>query len=241
ARAEQQLEFARARLDLGTATTSDELRAEIEVGNAELALVDARSALRRSTLELGRQIGSEEEVWPAEASLPSRAPDLPETEALVGRALQVSPSVLAAQATLRSRGADRLAAMTPYLPSVRVTGGYDWTAFQFPPREQSWSFRVIASYPLFNGFQREAALSRAGAQQRLAEAVALDATLGARVAVESAVQDIEAASRRAEISERSVTLAREDLRVQEERYQIGATTILELQASQVALADAEVT
>jgi len=130
--------------------------------------------------------------------------------------------------------------MTPYLPSVRVTGGYDWTAFQFPPREQSWSLRVIASFPLFNGFQREAALSRATAQQHVAEAQARDAVLGARVAVESAVQDIEAAVRRAEISERSVTLAREDLRVQEERYQIGATTILELQASQVALADAEV-
>ena len=35
-------------------------------------------------------------------------------------------------------------------------------------------------------------------------------------------------------------LAEEDLRVQEERYQLGVTTILDLQASQVALADAQV-
>jgi len=240
ARAEQQLDFARARLELGTATTSDELRAEIEVGNAELSVVDAQSSLRRSRLQLSRQIGSEDEVTPAAASLPSEAPELPETEQLVQRALRSAPSVLAAEATLRSRGADRLAALTPYLPTLRVNGGYDWTAFQFPPREQSWSLRVTASYPVFNGFQREAALSRARAQERLASVQARDATLGARVSVESAVQDIEAAARRSEISERSVVLAREDLRVQEERYQIGATTILELQASQVALAEAEV-
>jgi outer membrane protein len=42
------------------------------------------------------------------------------------------------------------------------------------------------------------------------------------------------------ISSRAVELAREDLRVQEERYQIGATTILELQSSQIALTDAEI-
>ena len=43
ARAQEQLKFAQVRLDLGTATTSDVLRAEIEVGNAELAVVDARA------------------------------------------------------------------------------------------------------------------------------------------------------------------------------------------------------
>jgi outer membrane protein TolC len=37
-----------------------------------------------------------------------------------------------------------------------------------------------------------------------------------------------------------VVLAREDLRVIEERYGLGVATILELQTSQVALSDAEV-
>src|SRR5690606_26688919 len=40
-RAEQQLAFAQTRLDGGTATRSDVLRAELEVGRAELALVEA--------------------------------------------------------------------------------------------------------------------------------------------------------------------------------------------------------
>jgi outer membrane protein len=239
-RAQEQLKFAQVRLDLGTATQSDVLRAEIEVGNAELAAVDARASLRTAELALGRQVGREGTVHPAPQSLPDQAPALPPTEELVQRALGGSPAVVAADATLQSRHMATLAAYTPYLPTVRLSGGYDWFAYDFPPHQQSWSLRLTASLPIFNGFQREAALQRAQAAQRTAEAQARDAELGARVSVESAVQAIEAASRRVEISDRTVQLAEEDLRVQEERYQLGVTTILDLQASQVALADAQV-
>src|SRR5690606_35226217 len=64
-RAHQQLEFAETRLELGTATRSDLLRAELEVGNAELAVIDAESALRSARLQLGRQVGIDGEVQPA--------------------------------------------------------------------------------------------------------------------------------------------------------------------------------
>jgi len=239
-RAQEQLKFAQVRLELGTATQSDILRAEIEMGNAELELVDAQANLRTSELALGRQVGMDAAVHPAPQSLPDRAPELPATEDLVRRALGGSPSVVAADATLKSRRMTTLAAYTPYLPTVRLSGGYDWFAYDFPPHQQSWSLRLTASLPLFNGFQREAALQRAQVAQRNAEAQVRDVELGARVSVESAVQAIVAASRRVEISDRTVQLAEEDLRVQEERYQLGVTTILDLQASQVALADAQV-
>jgi outer membrane protein len=238
--AERRQQFAQGRLDLGTTTQSDVLRAEIEVGNAELAAVDARASLRTSELQLGRQVGMDAAAHPAPQSLPDRAPELPPTEELVRRALGGSPSVVAADATLTSRRMTKLAAYTPYLPTVRLSGGYDWFAYDFPPSKQSWSLRLTASLPVFNGFQREASLRRAQVAQRTAEAQARDAQLRARVDVESAVQAIEAAGRRVEISDRTVQLAEEDLRVQEERYQLGITTILDLQASQLSLADAQV-
>lgn len=239
-RARQQLEFASTRLEVGTATTSDVLRAELEMGNAELALVDARAQLRTAALRLGRRVGSAGEVYPVAEALPDRAPALPDAEELVRKATTSSPAVIAAQATLRSRSAERLASYTPYIPSLQLSGGYDWFAFQFPPDQRSWSVRLTASLPLFNGFQREASLMRAAAAERAAEAAARDAAIAARVEVESALQEIHSAERRVEISDRAVELAMEDLRVQEERYRIGAATILDLQASQVALADAEV-
>jgi outer membrane protein len=76
--------------------------------------------------------------------------------------------------------------------------------------------------------------------ERLAEARARDAHIAARVSVESAAAEIESAERRVAIADRAILLAREDLRVQEERYGMGVATILDLQASQIALSDAEV-
>jgi outer membrane protein TolC len=185
-------------------------------------------------------VGEDHEVRPASQALPERAPDLPPVEELVGEALDAAPSVVEAVAVERSREADRLAAYTPYLPSVRLSGGYDWFAFQFPPDQQSWSLRLFASLPVFNGFQREATVQRARAAERSAEAWARDARLAVRVDVETATQQIALAERRVEISDRGLELAREDLRVQEERYQIGSATIVDLQTSQVALGQAEV-
>jgi len=239
-RARQQREFAETRLELGTATTSDALRAEIEASNAELALDEARVAHRAAALDLGRITGIGGEVHAAPEALPEAAPALPAPDRLVALATRSSPTVLAAEAVETAAAADRLAAMTAYVPSLRLSGGYDWFSFQFPPDQESWSMRVTASLPLFNGFAREAALQRAGAARDLARAQARDARLAARAAVEAAANEIQLAERRVTISSRTVELAREDLRVQEERYRIGAATILDLQASQVALAEAEV-
>ena len=239
-RARDQLTAAQTRLELGTVTQSDALRAELEVGNAEAAVLDGESSLRNTSLALGRLVGIAGQVQPERAALPDRAPRLPALETLIAQAIGSSPSVIAAHAELRSRRSDRLATYTPYLPTLRLTGGYDWFAFQFPPDQKSWSMRLVATLPLFNNFSREASIQRAGAFERIAEARSRDAEIAARVSVESSASEIASAERRVAIADRAITLAREDLRVQEERYTMGVATILELQSSQVALSDAEV-
>jgi outer membrane protein len=240
ARAEQQLQFARTRLEVGSATRSDLLRAELELGNAELSVVDAESALRSSRLRLGRLLGYDEQVQPATTELPARAPALPSVEELARRAELASPAAVAAQATSLARRADVQAAYTGYLPTLRLTGGYDFVGIDFPPSQESWSYRLTMSFPLFNNMQREVNVVRARAGERLADARARDAVIGARIAAEDAAREVTAAERRVVIADRAVELAREDLRVQEERYQIGNAIILDLQTSQVALAEAEV-
>src|SRR5690606_19121747 len=111
-RARQQLAFAQTRLEVGTATRSDVLRAELEVGRAELALVEAESAERNARLQLGRQIGILGEVEPAVEALPEAAPPRPPLEELVAEAVSRSPSVLAAHAERDRARAARLATYT---------------------------------------------------------------------------------------------------------------------------------
>ena len=238
-RALQQMVFAETRLEVGTATRSDVLRAEIERGNAELAVIEAQSSLRTARLGLGRQIGTGGEAEPADPTLPEVPPALPPADSLATLAARTSPSVLAAEASLAETKSSKLSSYSFYLPTLRLTGGYDWFAPTYPPTNRSWSVRLVASLPVFNGFQREATVSRAAAAEHLAAIRAQDAAIGARAEAIDAAQRIEAAGRRVAIARRSVELAQEDLRVQEERYQISAATIIDLQTSQVALAVAE--
>ncbi|MCI0435022.1 MAG: TolC family protein [Gemmatimonadetes bacterium] len=239
ARAKRQLEFANTRLEVGTGTRSDALRAQLEVSNAELALIDAESAQRSARLALGRRIGVEGEVGAAATLLPEQPPALPGVDTLAAWAAASSPLVTSADAAWAASRSSRTSSYTFWVPTLRMTGGYDWFSPTWPPVNRSWNLRITASMPLFNGFQREAAIQRANAAERSAEARAKDARLGARASAIDAAQQIESASRRVAIARHAVDLAREDLRVQEERYQISAATIIELQASQVALAEAE--
>jgi len=238
-RAREQERFAGHRLEVGTATRSDVLRAELEVGNAELAVVDAEVDLRSQRLELGRQVGEEGPLRPVAGALPVAAPEIPPLNRLLAQVEQTGPSILAGEASRREARAQALTAYGSYLPSLQITGGWDWFGIEFPPDQRSWSLRLIASVPIFDGLQRESQIARAHAAEDAARARARDARLEGRVRVEAQVLEIERAERRVEISERSVEVAREDLRVQEERYQFGSATILELQTSQVALAEAE--
>jgi outer membrane protein TolC len=238
-RARQQLDFANTRLEVGTGTRSDVLRAELEVSNAELSVIDSESAHRSARLALGRQVGVAGEVGTAQATLPELPPALPSPDTLAAWAATSSPLVASADAAWAASRSTRTSSYTFWAPTLRLTGGYDWFSPTWPPENRSWNLRVTASMPLFNGFQREATIQRANASERGAEVRAKDALLGARAAAIDAAQQIESAGRRVTIARRAVDLAREDLRVQEERYQISASTIVELQTSQVALAEAE--
>jgi outer membrane protein len=118
-RARQQEEFAANRYELGTATTSDLLRAQIEVANAELSAMEAQSALRVSSLELGRLVGVPGGARPADAALPVTPPALPGVDDLIARALRSAPAVRAAEAVRASRRAERLVTwLTGAVPDV---------------------------------------------------------------------------------------------------------------------------
>jgi len=238
-RARQQLAFAETRLEVGNATSSDVLRAELEMSNAELAVLQSRTALEAARLRLGRLAGLEGEISPSSDALPDRAPALPGEDELVARALLTSPEVVASRAQVNAARSDRLSAWTGYVPSVRFIGGYDWFSFQFPPGRRSWALRLVASFPIFNGFQRETGITRANAQLRVAEARAADAGRAVRTLLRTAYRAVRTREREVEIADRGVQLASEDLRVQEDRYQLGVANIVDLQTSQLALTDAE--
>lgn len=241
-RAEEGVTAAQQRLQLGSATRSDLLRAQLELNTARGDLLQARTESEAAQLALGRLVGADGAVT-ATRGAESRvdAVDDAQASALLASIEQQAPTVLAARAATESAAAGVDAARSQYLPSVSLSTGYSWQN-QDPAFDQSrasWSVGVGVSYPIFNGYQREEGLVRARTQQTAAQAELADAVRGVRTDAARALGQLRLAGERIDLAEQALGTAQEDLRVQRERYRLGSTTILELLTSQEALVQAE--
>lgn len=235
--AQQQLSAAVTRVKAGVATLSDSLRSVIQVGNAQLALLTARNNLSVASAALTRLVGSTDPVTANPADTLDAPGPLPATTALYQLA-ERGPAVTQAENALRSASAARRAARTSYFPSVdlrfnRGGNGYDklW-GFNGQPFAYSSSMGLNLSFPVFNNFTREDNLTRSSVQLEVAGAQLRDAKLAARATLAAQLAALHSAEERERVQAASVAAAREDLRVQQQRYNLGASTLLDLLTSQ---------
>ena len=96
------------------------------------------------------------------------------------------------------------------------------------------------SWPLFNGFQRETSIELQRNAAEVAQAQAAEASRSVSADVTAQLANLEASVARIRITQVSVLAAQEDMRVQQERYRLGASTIVDVLTSQEALDQAEV-
>ncbi|HUF29587.1 MAG TPA: TolC family protein [Gemmatimonadaceae bacterium] len=238
--AQQQLRAATARVTAGVATKSDSLRSLIQVGNAELALETARNDLRIANAALTRMVGTNELVTanPAD-TLGEMGPLVIDSTSLYSMAIN-GPVVTQAEANLGAARAARRAATTRYLPTINATyqrGGSGTDRFGFGNDSYNYSgaLRLSLNFPLFNQLSREDAIVRASVSQDNAQAALRDSRLAAQQNLTQYRGGLLLAERRIQIQQASVEAAEEDLRVQQQRYALGASTLLDLLTSQTTL------
>jgi outer membrane protein len=241
ARAEEALAAAELRARAGSATRSDELRAQLEMSNARQALLQAQNQKQSAMYALGRLVavnGPVDAVPGAEFVVR----DLTLTnEQIIDLAVTQSPAVITATANQRSADYGVRSARAQYLPSLSGSGSYNWsnTDPSFTDVRSSWSTRLSLSFPVFNRFAREESVERAQVQSRVAQYQLEDAQRAARANVQRVLGTLETARQQIQLAEESLALAQEDLRMQEERYRLGVATILERVTSQENLVSAE--
>jgi outer membrane protein TolC len=241
-RAEEQLSLSAAKLRVGSATRSDSLRSLVNLGNARLQLVSAESDVARTQAGLARLVGVEGRVEAADDSafyVPTARLD---TAALRLDALANSPRVQAAEASSNAADASVRAARAAYFPTLALSGDANWSGNSLDDYnlEGNQQLRLGLSWPLFNRFQREQTIQTRISSLNAAEATARDARREIEASLTTQFAALEAARVRIEITATSVEAATEDLRVVNERYRVGAATILDVLNSQEALAQAEV-
>jgi outer membrane protein len=242
-RAQQQLQISVEKLHAGSATRSDSLRSTVDYGNARIVLLQAQANLATAEANLGRQIGVDALV----RAIPDTVlPAVPDTADLRRAALESAPAVEQAQSQASAARAQVWSTRSQYWPSLTVSysnnrqgvGSPSFPLFSNYPETFSWRFGL--SWTLFNGFTREANQVAASVNRDIAEARAADTRRQVNALITQELAALSTAVEQINIARDNLAAATEDLRVQNERYRVGAATILDLLTSQAALTQAEV-
>jgi len=238
-RAEEQLKVAKEKLAAGSATRSDTLRSAVEVGNARLQYLNAVTSQASTRAALARLIGYDGPVQAVgDSALYVMAPL--DTADLRRELLRSAPAIVAADADAKAAAASVAVARSAYFPTLRGSFSQNWTGTQVGSLEDRWNFGLSLNWTLFNGFTREGSITRSAVTRDSREAQAEDARRQASAQLTQELATLESSRAQIGIAEASLAAAREDLRVVQERYRLGAATIVDVLTSQVTLDQAEV-
>jgi outer membrane protein TolC len=241
-RAEEQLKVSVAKLRTGSATRSDSLRSLVTLGNARLDLLTTQTDLAAAEANLARLIGQSGRVRAADDSAFYAVLPALDTQALRIEAESKSPRVQSATAEASAARATVSAARSAYWPTLALSGNTNWSGSQsndYDFLNQS-QLSLGLRWDLFDRFDRELSIAQREADRDVAEATAGDVRRAVLADLELRLAELDAARSRIEITRTSVVAAGEDLRVQQERYRLGASTIVDVLISQEALNQAEI-
>ena len=241
AQAELGLGYARDREQAGTATRADVLLAQLAAATARRQSLAARDTLGMTTAALGRLVGAD---GPADADAHIALEPVPlalSDSGVLGLAPAAAPAVVNAQALANADAAAVRASETQYLPTISLGAGYNWSndGRVTGSLRSGWIVALSTSFPLFNGFVREASVTQAKVAAEVATAVSADTKRFARAEAQRLLGRLHVAEQDIALSSESVRLATEELRVIRARYRAGIATILDVLTSQTALTQAE--
>ena len=235
-RAELNLASAKGFVDVGTQPLSTAVRAEVDVANAKVDLINARNALKIARVSLNTAMA-------VDASTPTEIKDNLEYEpttidraALRAEALQQSPEYRQAKLQSSAAAANVQVAARNFLPNLSGTGSYGGSQLDLNP---TWSLGVAFTWNIFDGGNLIAVYDEAKANHGAANARVKVAELTLIQNLEQAEIAVEAAQERILAARVLIASSQENFRLAQGRFDVGVGTILELTDAQLALTQAQ--
>lgn len=227
-RFELHLADARALLEQGMVTENDVLEAEVVLSDArQRALLaenlrDTRASKINSLIfrHLNEPVLAKEVVM--NHFEPISIEDAWDT------ALRDRPEIKQADAGIGARRAEQKAARADYLPSLYVSGGYQYEENKHMVRNDNWSVVAGVKLNLFAGGATAAMAEEIGAEIKALEIAREKLGDDIKLDVQGAYLGLESAKKRVEVTEKAVAQSEENLRLQKLRYQEGVGTATDM-------------
>jgi outer membrane protein len=166
------------------------------------------------------------------------------------------PSLLSAERNITAAQWRLTNARSAYLPKLTPNLGYgynkSWTeggliqssvsgaASTYEVSGSALTYGFVLSWGIFDGFSREQQVTANRVSFNNARAAANDARNLTASEIKSAFFEIEQLREQKRVSQENVDAATEDLKITQEKYNLGAATILDLLNAQVSLKQAQV-
>lgn len=243
--AKKSLERTEALLEVGSATRADVLKARVLHSNTRLNMIKARNAVVLAREDLVSLLSvTESGTFDVDTSMTITYND-PDIDAEIRFALENRPDLKSLQYGIKSASAGVAAAKSGWLPTVGASFGFGWNDremadnLNFFKEEYMWSVIGYVSFNLFDRFATSANVRSAKADQRIAQYSLKNAKLLAIREIKSLVFMLRESRERISVATETVEQAMEDVRLADERYRVGAGTMLETIDAQVALTQAK--
>lgn len=243
--AKQSLDRSEALLEVGSATRADVLKARVRHSNTRLSLIRAKNAVEIAREDLISVLSVRDgQTFDVDTTMVITFEE-PVLEEEIRHALSYRPDLKSLELSKGAAQASIAAARSGWWPRISTGFSYGWSDrkmadnLNFFQDEYSWSVGASVSLNLFDRFLTNSNVGMAKADFRRTEYSLERAKIDAIKEVKNLVFVMNEAKERIVVASETVEQAKEDLRLAEERYRVGAGTMLETIDAQVALTQAK--
>ena len=248
---EYQLEFSKARFELGMVPRADTLKARAALEGTRVDLHEANGELLIRRAELNEVMGLDLDSAISIEDVELNKVDIPKFDSVLTIAYRERPDMKQQESVVAASKYNMMIAWRNRLPTLTLTGGYSLNAERFAfedlPLNRSnlddnsdWSVGLALSFPIFDGGVKSRAIRKANIDLNNARLEYEDLKRQVELEVKSAHINLENASKKIELTERQVASTEESYEAALGRYKNGLAPITEVIDAEVSLTEGKV-
>jgi len=237
---EKNLETIKERNKLGAATLADVYQQEVETGNAELDIVKTENQLESAKNDLLYYLGLDvldvysftDTLTQAENEILSTnlLKDFENLNTLVDEALNRRFDFKSARLNYESALNGVTIAQSGHLPNLSLSSSYSYISDRISSIDQtkSLSFGLSLNIPIFSGWSVSNRVQIAEVDAKTKEIDLNDLERDIKRQINATFLDLKAAKKGLNVSENNIAAAKENLRIEAEKYSLGSGKLLDV-------------
>ena len=243
-RTQELMKIAQTKYELGSASRSDVLKAKVSLSQAQLDMLTSENRVSKAQANLNYAIGEpvDQEIRVEDVEISGADYSLADVST---RALSSNPSHLSAQDDLRAAKHGLRSALSNYLPTLSLSASKYWIGPELGEMSDWWSKNYTTtiggqlSFNIFDRFMTKRQNDYARANLHSAEYGVSDSKRAVELEAREAYLNLQETVKARELSDEELASAQEDYKLAQEKYTLGAATILDILDAEVSLRTAE--